>query len=86
MLAELPDEVAAELLARLPAEREQALRGLASHPEHTAGSLMTTDFVALPRETSTPRQALVDPRRAPGDTAHGGDLSSSTTSGACSAR
>ena len=28
-----------------PAEREEDLRELASHPEHTAGSLMTTDFV-----------------------------------------
>ena len=38
----------AQLLARLPDEREEDLRELASHPEHTAGSLMTTDFVTLP--------------------------------------
>jgi magnesium transporter len=48
ILSELPDELSQELLARLPDEREDDLRELASHPEHTAGSLMTTDFVALP--------------------------------------
>ncbi|HEY5387769.1 MAG TPA: hypothetical protein VIL79_07680, partial [Thermoleophilia bacterium] len=48
ILSELPDELAQQLLARLPAEREEDLRELARHPEHTAGSLMTTDFVALP--------------------------------------
>ncbi len=48
MLADLPDEVVEEILARLPAELALALRGLASHPEHSAGALMTTDVVALP--------------------------------------
>ena len=48
MLSQLPDDLAQQLLARLPDEREEDLRELASHPEHTAGSLMTTDFVELP--------------------------------------
>jgi len=48
MLADLPDEVVEEILARLPGEQALALRGLASHPEHSAGALMTTDVVALP--------------------------------------
>jgi magnesium transporter len=48
ILAQLPDTLAQELLTRLPDKREQDLRALASHPEHTAGSLMTTDFVMLP--------------------------------------
>jgi magnesium transporter len=48
ILSELPDDVAQELLALLPDEREDDLRELASHPAHTAGSLMTTDLVALP--------------------------------------
>lgn len=48
ILSDLPDELSQQLLARLPDEREEDLRELASHPEHTAGSLMTTDLVALP--------------------------------------
>jgi CBS domain-containing protein len=48
ILSQLPDDLAQQLLARLPDEREEDLRELASHPEHTAGSLMTTDFVELP--------------------------------------
>jgi CBS domain-containing protein/sporulation protein YlmC with PRC-barrel domain len=52
MLSELPDSLAQELLALLPDKREEDLRRLASHPEHTAGSLMTTDFVMLPRKAT----------------------------------
>jgi magnesium transporter len=52
ILSKLPDTLAQELLARLPDKREQDLRRLASHPEHTAGSLMTTDFVMLPRKAT----------------------------------
>jgi CBS domain-containing protein len=47
MLAELPEDVVEEVLARVPAATALALRGLASHPEHSAGALMTTEFVAL---------------------------------------
>jgi len=46
-LAELPEEVAEEILALLPTETATALRRLASHPEHSAGALMTTGFFAL---------------------------------------
>ncbi len=48
ILAELPDDLAQRLLGLLPDEREEDLRELARHAEHTAGSLMTTDFVTLP--------------------------------------
>jgi magnesium transporter len=48
MLSELPEDVAEEILALLPAATAAALRGLASHPEHSAGALMTTGFVSLP--------------------------------------
>jgi len=48
LLGMLPDELSQELLARLPDEREEDLRELASHPEHSAGALMTTDLVTLP--------------------------------------
>lgn len=62
ILSELPDTLAQELLALLPDKREQDLRRLASHPEHTAGSLMTTDFVMLP-SASTAAKALAWIRR-----------------------
>jgi magnesium transporter len=48
ILSHLPDELAQQLLDRLPDEREEDLRELASHPEHTVGSLMSTDLVSLP--------------------------------------
>jgi magnesium transporter len=47
MLAELPDDVAEALLATLPEKEATAIRGLASHPEDSAGGLMTTDYVVL---------------------------------------
>ena len=47
MLAELPGDVAETLLATLPEKEATVIRGLASHPEHSAGGLMTTDFVVL---------------------------------------
>jgi CBS domain-containing protein/sporulation protein YlmC with PRC-barrel domain len=62
LLAQLPDSLAQELLTLLPDKREQDLRALASHPEHTAGSLMTTDFVMLPRK-ATAGKALAWIRR-----------------------
>jgi len=62
ILAGLPDDLAQELLARLPDDREVALRGLASHPEHTAGALMSAEFVALPLG-STAGEALAWIRR-----------------------
>ena len=57
ILSQLPDPLAQELLTLLPDDREQDLRRLASHPEHTAGSLMTTDYVCLPH-TATAGGAL----------------------------
>ena len=52
ILSYLPDDLAQQLLDRLPDEREEDLRKLASHPEHTAGSLMTTELVRLPLTTT----------------------------------
>lgn len=52
ILSELPDDLAQELLARLPDDREEDLRELASHPEHTAGSLMSSEFITLPVTTT----------------------------------
>jgi CBS domain-containing protein/sporulation protein YlmC with PRC-barrel domain len=50
MLAELPADVAETLLAGLPAAEAASLRRLASHREHSAGALMTTDFVTMPAQ------------------------------------
>jgi magnesium transporter len=52
LLAELPDGLAETLLAALPKETERALRGLASHPEHSAGALMTTDLMTIPGDVT----------------------------------
>jgi CBS domain-containing protein len=52
VLADLPDELAEELLHGLPDEREKDLRGLVSHPEHSAGALMTTETTAVPAGTA----------------------------------
>jgi magnesium transporter len=69
MLADLPDEVAEEILSRLPSDLALALRGLASHPEHSAGALMTTEVVGLPG-TLRAAEALAHIReQQPGDTA-----------------
>jgi magnesium transporter len=69
MLADLPDEVAEEILARLPADLALALRGLASHPEHSAGALMTTDVVALPGALAAAGALVRIREQQPGDTA-----------------
>ncbi len=52
VLADVPDELAEQLLARLPDERELGLRELASHPEHSAGALMTTELTSVRKGTT----------------------------------
>ena len=42
----LPDEVRADLLARMPKDASLDVRELIRYPETSAGGLMTTDFVA----------------------------------------
>jgi magnesium transporter len=43
----LPDEIRADLLARMPKDASLDVRDLIRYPENSAGGLMTTDFVAL---------------------------------------
>ena len=50
ILSELPDADAERLLAGLPTSEAASLRDLAGHPEHSAGGLMTTDYVTVPRD------------------------------------
>jgi CBS domain-containing protein/sporulation protein YlmC with PRC-barrel domain len=56
-LAKLPGDLAEQLLAGLPRREADTLRDLASHPEHSAGALMTTDFVTM-AQGLTAAQAL----------------------------
>jgi CBS domain-containing protein/sporulation protein YlmC with PRC-barrel domain len=46
-----------EILKQLPQPQSSEIKGLLSHPEQTAGALMTTDYIALDKET-TVEQAL----------------------------
>jgi len=48
LLADLPDEKVAELLGIIKKEEADELRELMTHPEDTAGGIMTTEFIALP--------------------------------------
>jgi len=66
VLADVPDELAEQLLGRLPDERELDLRELASHPEHSAGALMTTELTTV-RKGTTSGAALEFIRRAQPD-------------------
>lgn len=62
LLAELDDEAAREaLIARLDPETRQAVQRLIGYPPNTAGSLMTTEFVAVTTEW-TVGQALAHVR------------------------
>lgn len=47
LFKELPDEVRADLLARMPKAASLDVRELIRYPENSAGGLMTTDFVAI---------------------------------------
>lgn len=61
VIGELEPKEAAEALAGL--EDRQEIEELLEYPPHTAGGLMTTDFVLLPR-TATIREAIELARRA----------------------
>ena len=61
LYADLPPELSLALLDAIDAEESRDIRQLLSYPEESAGSLMTTDFVALPAHTTTaefPRPSL----------------------------
>ncbi|MBI4460300.1 MAG: magnesium transporter [Acidobacteria bacterium] len=48
LLADLPEEKTSELLQDMPQEEAEELGELLEFSEHSAGGLMTTDYVALP--------------------------------------
>lgn len=53
MLANLDDELRSRLLANLDEEESRDIRHLLAYEDGSAGSLMTTDFVALRAETTS---------------------------------
>ena len=50
LLTDLPPERAEELINLMEAEEAADVRTLLKYPEGTAGSVMTTEFIALPRD------------------------------------
>ena len=63
LLADLPDDLRDQILERLPDKDTKGVSKLLSHPESTAGRIMTTDFLALP-ETMRASQAIQEVRKA----------------------
>jgi magnesium transporter len=61
---ELPEERRQEVLGLLPDERRAELRQVELYPEHSAGRVMTTDFVALDAKMTA--QDAIDHIRARG--------------------
>lgn len=59
---QLEEPVRSQLLARLDTETQESLRRLLAYPEHSAASLMTTEFVSVPA-TWTIEQTLDHIRR-----------------------
>jgi magnesium transporter len=62
LFKELPDEVRADLLARMPRAASLDVRELIRYPETSAGGLMTTDYVAID-PTFTVERAIDQVRR-----------------------
>ena len=52
ILGVLPEERAQEILQLMKAEESQEVVNLMAYPKGTAGSIMTTEFLALPEETT----------------------------------
>jgi magnesium transporter len=57
ILSDLRPEKAGEIISLMASHKAEAVRRLLKHPEGTAGSIMTTEFIALP-ETLTVDQAI----------------------------
>jgi magnesium transporter len=61
----LPEERRERIMALLDPERQAAVREIINYPEGTVGRLMTTDFMALPPETTA--QGAIDKIRERGE-------------------
>lgn len=63
LVQSLPDEVGADLLARMPQDASREVRALLRYPENSAGGRMTTNFVALQPQLTVER-AIEEVRRS----------------------
>lgn len=61
----LPDERREQVMALLDPERQAAVREIINYPDGTVGRLMTTDFMALPPDTTA--QGAIDKIRERGE-------------------
>ena len=57
ILSDLSPEKAGQIISLMASHKAEAVRRLLKHPEGTAGSIMTTEFIALP-DTLTVDQAI----------------------------
>ncbi len=57
ILTDLPPEKAGELISLMATHKADAVKKLLKHPEGTAGSIMTTEYIALP-ETLTVEETV----------------------------
>ena len=63
LLADLPEERRQEILGLLSAEHTEEVSELLAYPEGTAGRIMTTDFLVLPKTLSA-QNAIQEVRKA----------------------
>jgi CBS domain-containing protein/sporulation protein YlmC with PRC-barrel domain len=63
ILDDLEEEKAEELLQEMEKEASEEVRELMEYPEHSVGSLMTTDFISF-KETMTVAETITELRRS----------------------
>ncbi|MCK5578934.1 MAG: magnesium transporter, partial [Planctomycetes bacterium] len=66
MISKYPSRRRNEILKRIDPDKAKEIKGLLTHPEETAGALMTTEYIALKQDLST-GQALAAIRRVAAD-------------------
>jgi CBS domain-containing protein/sporulation protein YlmC with PRC-barrel domain len=69
LLAELPQERVQEILSLLPRSEARELRALLSHPEESAGGLMTPEYLSVRPDTPA-REVIEKLRASPPDEEH----------------
>lgn len=69
LLADLPEERVQQILALLPRTESRKLRSLLSHPEDSAGGLMTTKYLSM-RPDMTTWEVIEKLRASPPDEEH----------------